>query len=96
MSQSQPAPSFQPGPTIADALAGTVDVAGWVRATARQHGVAYAATLADTFAAAASRLSDAEVRLDPTEALLLALERAGIVSGPDGVRLHAAYLRQKG
>jgi hypothetical protein len=35
------------------------------------------------------------VDLDPIERLLLAIERAGIVDGRQGMLLHAAYLRQK-
>ncbi len=76
-------------------IRGDVDVAAWVRETAAHHGVVLAEASVDVFANAVSRLSDAEVRLDPIEQLLLALERAEIVVGRQGVLLHAAYLRQK-
>ena len=70
-------------------------VAAWVRATAHHHDIDFSPGPIDVFADAISRLSDAEVRLDTIEQLLLALERAGIVTGRQGVLLHAAYLRQK-
>lgn len=78
-----------------DAIAGrTTTAATWIRDQARRHGVTFAETPVDTFAAGVSRLSDAGVQLDETEQLLLALERAGIVSGTQSFALHAAYLRQ--
>lgn len=77
-----------------DAIVGKTTAATWIRDQARRHGVTFAETPVDTFAAGVSRLSDAGVQLDETEQLLLALERAGIVSGTQSFALHAAYLRQ--
>ena len=89
-------PTFVTRDTHVDhVIRGDVDVAAWVRETAAHHGVVFAEAPVDVFANAVSRLSDAEVRLDPVEQLLLALERADIVTGRQGVLLHAAYLRQK-
>jgi hypothetical protein len=53
-------------------------------ATAENHGLVAQTEPIDTFADAVSRLSDAEVDLDPIERLLLAIERAGIVDGRQG------------
>lgn len=78
-----------------DAIEGRANAAVWIRDTARRRDVSASETAADTFAAAVSRLSDAGVRLDHTEQLLLAIERAGIVNEKQGFALHAAYLRQR-
>jgi hypothetical protein len=77
------------------AIHGAGGIAVWTRATAEHPGLVAQTEAVDTFADAVSRLSDAEVDLDPIERLLLAIERAGIVDGRQGVLLHAAYLRQK-
>jgi hypothetical protein len=77
------------------AIHGAGGVAAWARATAERYSIRAQTEPVDTFADAISRLSDAEVDLDPTERLLLAIERAGIVDGRQGVLLHIAYLRQK-
>jgi hypothetical protein len=77
------------------AIHGAGGVAAWTRATAERHSVRAQPEPVDTFADAVSRLSDAEVDLDPIERLLLAIERAGIVDSHQGVLLHAAYLCQK-
>ena len=77
------------------AIQGAGGVAAWTLAMAKHHGIVEQADPVDTFADALSRLSDAEVDLDPTERLLLAIERAGVIDGRQGVLLHAAYLRQK-
>ena len=77
------------------AIHGAGGVAAWARATAEHHGLVAQTEPVDTFADAISRLSDAEVDLDPNERLLLAIERAGIVDGRQGVLLHAAYPRRK-
>ena len=61
---------------------------------AKQHHIAYTPSPTDAFGCHVTRLSDDDnVVLDDTELLLLALERAGYVSGSDAVRLHADYLR---
>jgi hypothetical protein len=91
-------------PTVSDdtqtinlehAIQGAGGVAAWTLATAKYHGIVEQAEPIDAFADAVSRLSDAEVDLDLIERLLLAIERAGVIDGRQGVLLHAAYLRQK-
>lgn len=77
-----------------DVIAGKTKAASWIRHTARRHGVTFTEAPVDTFAVAVSRLSDAGIRLDHTEQLLLALARAGIVSDTHRFALHAAYLPQ--
>ena len=41
-------------------------------------------------------MSDSQVTLDEVEYLLLALERAEILLGDQGARLHGRYLRELG
>ena len=82
--------------SLDDATAGRTSAAGWIRAAAREHAVAFVPGAVDTFTDAVSRLSDAPVQLDATEQALLALARAGIVTDAQRFALHAAYLRQKG
>jgi len=79
---------------IAAALRRGVNVAALVRDLAHAHGVSSAANSLDAFAGAVSRLSDADVRPDETEDLLVALARAGIISSADSMALQAAHLRQ--
>ena len=79
---------------IAAALRSGANVAGFVRDLAQAHGVSSADSTLDTFARAASRLSDAEVQTDETEDLLVALVRAGIITSTDSMALQAAHLRQ--
>jgi hypothetical protein len=65
-----------------------------ILALARKHGVTYTATELDDLADNFARLSGNDVRLDDTELLLLALERAGHLSPTEANRLHATYMRQ--
>ena len=67
-----------------------------ILALAREHGVSYQFTKLDELGNAMCRLAGDNVKLDDTELLLLALERAGHLSTKDGNRLHAAYMRQRG
>lgn len=64
-----------------------------IHAMARRHKVAYRQTEADILAGHITRLSGDELGLDGTQLLLLALRRAGHISGYDAMRLQAAYLR---
>jgi hypothetical protein len=92
----QPAAIYATQPIgLEHAIHGTGDVAAWARARAECHSIVAQTEPLDTIADAISRLSDAEMDLDPIERLPLAIERAGIVDGHQGVLLHAAYLRQK-
>ena len=77
------------GSTIQD----STSVAKWVRATARQHGIAFMAGSVDIFANAVSRLSDLDVQIDEIEQLLLALARRGVITGQQCSALRMAYLR---
>lgn len=70
------------------------DTGAIIRALAEQHRVAYTETAIDVLGHHITRLSGDDVVLDDTELLLLALERAGHVSGVDAVCLHAAYLHR--
>ena len=60
---------------------------------ARRHKVAYVQTETDVLAGHITRLAGDDVRLDGTQLLLLALRRAGHISGYEATRLQAAYLR---
>jgi len=64
-------------------------------ALAREHGITYQPNALDDLGNAITRLSGDDARLDDTELLLLALERAGCVSTGDADRLHIAYMRQR-
>ena len=65
-----------------------------IHAMARPYNVAYVETEADVLAGHITRLAGDDVKLDGTQLLLLALRRAGHISGYDAMRLQAAYLRQ--
>jgi hypothetical protein len=50
--------------------------------------------VADIWAQEVTRLADDEVTLDDIELLLIALQRAGHLSRPEGLRLQVNYLRE--
>lgn len=52
----------------------------WVKATSNHRGLFFRLRPSDLFASAAARLSDAEVEFDETERLLIALERARVIT----------------
>jgi hypothetical protein len=66
-----------------------------ILALARVREVAYRPNALDELGNAVTRLAGDDVRLDDTELLLLALERAGCVSTGEADRLHIAYMRQR-
>ena len=66
-----------------------------IRKLAAHHNVAYTKTVGDEMACAITRLSGDEVEMDEVELLLIALERAGVVSSEDVLSLHVSYLREK-
>jgi hypothetical protein len=70
------------------------NVAALVRDLTRAQGVSFTASPLGAFAGAVSRLSDAEVRPDEIEDLLVAFARAGIITSADSMALQAAHLRQ--
>ena len=65
-----------------------------IRALAERHKIAYVETATDVLCHHITRLAGDDVELDETQRLLIALERAGAISGRDAVRLHAAYLNE--
>ena len=79
---------------IAAALRSGANVAALVRDLTRAQGVSFTASPLGAFAGAVSRLSDAEVRPDEIEDLLVAFARAGIITSADSMALQAAHLRQ--
>ena len=60
---------------------------------AARHGVVYEETPLDRLADDHARLSDSEVTLDETEKLLLALNRADVISDAEHGTLLDAYIR---
>ena len=66
-----------------------------IYALARRHGVSPGRIECDDRADDYARLSDAEADLDEPALLLIALERAGHLSGREAARLHGAYLHAK-
>lgn len=68
--------------------------AATIYALAAQHNVAYVETATDVLGHHITRLAGDDVELDDTQRLLIALERAGRISGRDAVRLHLAYLNE--
>lgn len=71
-------------------------VRDYVLALAKQYNVTYIPTPSDAVADDYARMSDSQVTLDEVEYLLLALERAEILLGDQGARLHGRYLRELG
>lgn len=71
-----------------------LDVADKIRALAARHNIAYVETATDILGHHITRLAGDDVELDDAQRLLIALERAGTISGRDAVRLHVAYLNE--
>jgi hypothetical protein len=72
----------------------TSATAAEIRALAERHKVAYVETATDVLGHHITRLAGDDVELDDTQRLLIALERAGCISGREAVRLHLAYLHE--
>jgi hypothetical protein len=83
----------QPAGTLAQALAGTFDVASWMREAAQAHRLSAARPLSATDTAA--KVPELASKPDPIEVLILALARAGIVTEAHQARLRASHARQK-
>ena len=66
-----------------------------IYAIARDHGIAHQRSALDELGDAITRLAGDEIDLDSTEWLLVALDRAGVITGPDAVILHARYRRER-
>lgn len=73
----------------------TADFEKFVVELAKKHKVTYKKTFADEWADAVTRLSDDEVKTDYIQDLLVALKRAGKISGKDMVAILVSYLREK-
>ena len=71
------------------------DVAAFIQSLARQRGVTCQPTPNDELADHFTRSAGGEVDLDQIELLLIALGRAGHISGVDATRLQAAYLSER-
>lgn len=69
--------------------------AKYVSELAASHGVRYQLTYGDVWAHHVTRLSGDEVHTDDTENLLVALARAGKISGAEMTRLTVTHLREK-
>ena len=72
----------------------TSSAAAAIRDLAERHKIAYVETATDVLGHHITRLAGDDVELDETQRLLIALERAGTISGREAVRLHAAYLNE--
>ena len=70
------------------------DAKAAIRALAERHRVAYKPAGTDALAHHITRLAGDDVVFDETEQLLIALQRAGILSRTEAVLLQADYLRQ--
>jgi len=69
------------------------DVKQQIRDLAKEHHIAYRPGPRDRLGHAITALAGDEVSLDETELLLLALERAGVISGKQATLMQAEYLR---
>lgn len=69
------------------------DIARHVHRLARENRVIYQRGPRDALAENITQLSGDDVRLDETELLLIALQRAGVLTRRDAVRMQADYLR---
>lgn len=69
------------------------DIQNQIRDLARQHHVAYKPGGRDRFAQSITMLAGDDVRFDETELLLIALQRAGVLSRRQAVLMQAQYLR---
>lgn len=72
-----------------------VGVKAYIEALAQQHGIVYKRTALDDLAETFSRLSDKEVSLDATQDLLVAILRAKIITGRQGMRLLHNYMKEQ-
>lgn len=71
-----------------------ITVMAQVHELALQHNVTYRAGPRDGFAQTMSNLAGNSVQLDSTGKLIVALQRAGVISRDVAVVLQAQYLRQ--
>jgi hypothetical protein len=69
------------------------DVKQQIRDLAKKHRVSYEGGPRDELAQAITALAGDDVQLDETELLLVALQRAGVISGREATLMQADYLR---
>ncbi len=70
------------------------NTAEYVIALAEQNGIHYLPTPEDELAEVATRLAGDDVVTDEIEDLIMALRRAGMISGTELVRLLGQYLKE--
>lgn len=73
----------------------TTGLSDYITGLAQQHGVQYRRTQDDAMSDFITALADDTVKMDGVVLLLLALERAGVISSEEVVPLHVNYLREK-
>jgi hypothetical protein len=73
----------------------TYGLRAYIIKLAHRHGVSYVKTPSDQLAQVITNLSDDDVEMDDVERLIIALERAGVISSEQVVPLHIHYLREK-
>ena len=73
----------------------TKNVEAFILDLAATHGVRYVKGPYDDLADTITRLSDDEVVIDGTEQLIIALKRAGVITGPEMVALLGAYFDER-
>jgi hypothetical protein len=94
MNSSHATPKFSDQEIEKVAKGTSVAIAKWVRSVAGERNIsARSRRPAGTFARAVSRLSDAEVDLDPVEELLVALRRSQVITPFQRGLLLVHYLR---
>lgn len=72
-----------------------VGVKAYIEALAHQHGIVYKRTALDALAKTFSRLSDKEVPFDLTQALLVRILKAQIITGRQAARLLHNYMEEQ-
>ena len=75
--------------------AGVQSTADKIRALARANGVTYEPGPRDAWANKVTELAGDSVQLDDIENLILALERAKVLTGTEATKLHIAYYHEK-
>ena len=71
-----------------------IDIKAQVWALAKEHRVTYVVGPRDNLAQTMSNLAGNSVRLDQTGKMIVALQRAGIITRDKAVLMQAEYMRQ--
>jgi len=72
-----------------------IDVAEFIRALASHHNISPVITAGDQWAATVTRLSGDDVASGPVQDTLVALKRAGLISGYEMAALLVNFLREE-